>query len=56
MPYASAQQLVEYYGLTEISQLVSDEESLISEELLRDALAGNDLDEDYSDEEIVKVF
>jgi phage gp36-like protein len=51
MPYATAQQLAQQYGVEEISQLVSDEESLVSEQMLSDALAGNSLTGYTTDEQ-----
>lgn len=39
MPYATPLQVIANYGLKEISQLLADEEGLLTEQLLKDAIA-----------------
>lgn len=39
MPYATPQQLIAEYGLKEVAQLLADEQSLLTELLLTDAIA-----------------
>jgi phage gp36-like protein len=51
MPYATFEQLTEAYGWTEISQLLEDEEGLVTEALLKDVFFEADLG-GYSAEEI----
>lgn len=41
MAYATTGQFVDAYGLRELADLLRDEEALVSEDLLRDALAGD---------------
>ncbi len=43
MPYALFEQLTEAYGWTEVSQLLEDEEGLVSEALLKDVFLEADL-------------
>lgn len=40
MPYATPQQAIQNYGLKEITQLLTDEQELLTETLLTDAIAG----------------
>lgn len=40
MPYATPQQVIQNYGLKEITQLLTDEQGLLTEQLLTDAIAG----------------
>lgn len=40
MPYATPQQIIQSYGLKEITQLLTDEQDLLTEQLLLDAIAG----------------
>jgi phage gp36-like protein len=40
MPYATPQQVIQNYGLKEITQLLTDEQNLLTEQLLTDAIAG----------------
>ena len=39
MPYATPQQVLQEYGLKEITQLLTDEQALLTEQLLLDAIA-----------------
>lgn len=41
MAYATLQQLVDKFGLRELAQLLCDEERLVTDDLLRDKLAGD---------------
>lgn len=43
MAYATLEQLADRYGWSEISQLLSDEEGLVTEGLLKDVVTGADL-------------
>ena len=40
MPYATPQQVIQAYGLKEVTQLLTDEQDLLTEQLLTDAIAG----------------
>lgn len=40
MPYATPEQVIQEYGLREITQYLADEQDLLTEQLLLDALAG----------------
>lgn len=39
MPYATPQQVIQDYGLKEVTQLLTDEQGLLTEQLLLDAIA-----------------
>ncbi|MFI5443653.1 phage protein Gp36 family protein [Polaromonas sp. UC242_47] len=39
MPYATPQQVIQAYGLKEVTQLLADEQDLLTEQLLTDAIA-----------------
>jgi phage gp36-like protein len=39
MPYATPQQVIQEYGLKEVTQLLTDEQGLLTEQLLLDAVA-----------------
>lgn len=56
MPYATAQQLVDQYGLDEISQLLSDEEYIISATLLAEELAGVPIEDDDEAAAVERAF
>lgn len=51
MAYATIEQLTEKFGWTEISQLLADEEGLVTEALLKDIVAQADLGE-YSQDQV----
>lgn len=55
MTYATLQQLCEAYGFGDIAELLCDENALITEALLRDAVAEQDL-ASYSSEEQTAVL
>lgn len=40
MPYATPQQVIQDFGLKEITQLLTDEQDLLTEQLLTDVIAG----------------
>jgi len=50
MAYATLEQLIEAYGIAEVSQLLCDEESLVTESLLNDIIASGNLSA-YSQQE-----
>lgn len=54
MPYATLAELCRQYGYREISQLLGDESDLLTEDMLLEAVAGDDLSQ-YSNSEQVAI-
>ena len=52
MPYATLQKLCSHYGYRELSQLLCDENDLLTQDMLLEAVAGDDLTQYNADEQV----